>query len=226
MQPSAVSGCRNSGRVRLAPALLRPGLPVAVARPPRRPAREADGCGPRHSQRPWMAPLAGPKEPALNSRARSRPPPPRRIAFPARTVKPRPARMHPMPPPSPRGRRQECEDVPRRSFGCPPEMGGKRTPGIAVGRRRAVEGHDQFAARPAPRTGRPATAVAVCQYRVESSVRPEAERGISRSMKGSVTGSLARRQPIGQPHRGIAFSGGQQRQRIADPETRTQRQRS
>ncbi len=33
-------------------------------------------------------------------------------------------------------------------------MGSERAPGIGVGRRRAVEGYDQFAARPAPRTGR------------------------------------------------------------------------
>ena len=107
--------------------------------------------------------IGGTESPGFEFTRRSRPPPPRRIAIPARTVKPRPARMHPMPPPSPRGRRQECEDVPRRSFGRPPEMGGECAPGIAVGRRRAVESHDQFAARPAPRTGRPATAVAVSQ---------------------------------------------------------------
>ena len=113
-----------------------------------------------------------------------------------------------MPPPSPRGRRQECEDVPRRSFGRPPEMGGERAPGIAVGRRRAIEGHDQFAARPAPRTGRPATAVAVSQYRGKSSVRPEAERGILaihegqrdrplRAASQSVSRIAAYRSPVG-----------------------------
>ena len=38
-----------------------------------------------------------------------------------------------------------------------------------------------------------------------------------------MTGLAPRRQPIGQPHRGIPLSGGQQRQRVADAEPRTQR---
>ena len=53
--------------------------------------------------------MAGRKAPALNSPRRSPIATAWRIASPARTVKPRPVRMRPMPPPSPRGRRQESK---------------------------------------------------------------------------------------------------------------------